>query len=943
MQLQRGLQFAPGYRLQEFLGRGQFGQVWRATAPGGTAAAVKFIDLSDGQGEKEYEGIRRVKQIRHANLMPIIAIWLLDGEGRMIEEAPDEAVETINLTAGNVSDHSREIVTPQKDASWLVVAMLLGGQSLQQRLRACITEGKRGIPTKELISYIDESAKGLDYLNSSIHDLGDGLISIQHCDVKPANIVLIGTSAVVCDFGLARILSRAQASATNASGTPAYMAPEAIEGKPSKSSDQYSLAVTYYQLRTGSLPVNESSLWQVLDSHRRGKLDFSLVSAAEQAVLRKATHLDWKQRFESNVDMVEALRDSIRSSEYSQQGVMSSATPWTDPHDQSRLTAPFAGTQGESLAEHDPQATIGSEFLKLQSSAVSNPEALFGFADTHRTSDNIATSTLASTEESTKEIGAPAQKSDARQATIAESVATLSAELWSQARKRPQAALTGVGTAAVLALMGIWFGPGNNGTSNNSLGEVVVPRTDETREPITPQDPQVLVEQARQSLILGNNELAVSTFSQAVQLEPTLVNTTPVVFSGHEGSVTQLRVSQNGEFLVSLAQDNFPILWRLASFDGKTQPPSNQLVGHDDLIEEPAFSLSLDGSRLVTGGYGAQAFVWNLNNQGEATKLSLDGHDDDITATAWHPNGEVVVTVSADQHLGIWQLADGTLEHQAGVIAKQRIFATKKMYQSVQFDPSGRYLVCTSINQDTNASQGPGIYGELDSFKWDDVQKTLEVESAPQPMPVMASGNFARRVTLSSFGQVPIAIVADDKVVSLWSLDEPQKLIDRTEQLSALPESQAVIANETRQLIATGLDDGSVHLWWRGNSVQSRSSSICTASIYGVGLTQDQHWLATASLDGTVSLVNLTEPEAKPLVLSDSKVSAYSVAIDPDGRWLFVGTADGTIQAWDLIHAKLLCLMSRPNALTRPRDNSQTPYTDSRAVISNAVAHNKQN
>ncbi len=52
MQLQRGLQFAPGYRLQTFLGRGQFGQVWQASAPGGTAAAVKFIDLSDGQARK---------------------------------------------------------------------------------------------------------------------------------------------------------------------------------------------------------------------------------------------------------------------------------------------------------------------------------------------------------------------------------------------------------------------------------------------------------------------------------------------------------------------------------------------------------------------------------------------------------------------------------------------------------------------------------------------------------------------------------------------------------------------------------------------------------------------------------------------------------------------------------------------------------------------------
>ncbi len=204
--LKRGFQFAPGYRLQEFLGRGQFGQVWRASAPGGAATAVKFIDLSDGQGQKEYDAIRRVKQIRHANLMPITAIWLLDAQGQVIEEAPDEAIETIDLSVVEAPGQSA-VYHPEIEPSWLVVAMLLGGKSLQHRLRECVTEGLQGIPPKELISYMDESAKGIDFLNMPQHDLGEGPIAIQHSDIKPANIVLIGSSAVVCDFGLARILN----------------------------------------------------------------------------------------------------------------------------------------------------------------------------------------------------------------------------------------------------------------------------------------------------------------------------------------------------------------------------------------------------------------------------------------------------------------------------------------------------------------------------------------------------------------------------------------------------------------------------------------------------------------------------------------------------------------------------------------------------------------
>ena len=83
------------------------------------------------------------------------------------------------------------------------------------------------------------------------------------------------------------------------------MAPELIAGRPSAGTDQYSLAITYYELRTGRLPFDEA---KAIIANLTGQLDLSGVPAAEQEVLRRATHKQPPKRFESCEEFVEALK-----------------------------------------------------------------------------------------------------------------------------------------------------------------------------------------------------------------------------------------------------------------------------------------------------------------------------------------------------------------------------------------------------------------------------------------------------------------------------------------------------------------------------------------------------------------------------------------------------------------------------------------------------------
>src|SRR5271166_2498652 len=76
-----------GYRVVSFLGRGGFGEVWKARAPGGAEAALKIIRLGGREGRKEFRALQLVKRIRHPNLVPIIAFWLKDQGGRVLNDA----------------------------------------------------------------------------------------------------------------------------------------------------------------------------------------------------------------------------------------------------------------------------------------------------------------------------------------------------------------------------------------------------------------------------------------------------------------------------------------------------------------------------------------------------------------------------------------------------------------------------------------------------------------------------------------------------------------------------------------------------------------------------------------------------------------------------------------------------------------------------------------
>ncbi len=295
-----GDQPVPGFRLAYVLARGERTTIWKAAGPGGTDAALKIVQLDSSERVREFCSIRLLKHIRHPNLVPMPAFWLKDSQGSLLDETALKKQFSDAEIPG--VDHAAE----------LIIAMGLGDQSLADRLEECLQQGLPGLPAEELLAYFEGAARGIDYLNQPIHELGSGPVAIQHCDIKPRNILIVGNAAQICDLGIARVLSDPRN--IEVVGSVAYVAPEVLmNNRPSPATDQYALAISYYELRTGHLPFEATSVAGACYVHLKGDLHFTGLSEAEAAVLSRATSLAPDQRFPSCLSMVHALGDAYGS------------------------------------------------------------------------------------------------------------------------------------------------------------------------------------------------------------------------------------------------------------------------------------------------------------------------------------------------------------------------------------------------------------------------------------------------------------------------------------------------------------------------------------------------------------------------------------------------------------------------------------------------------
>jgi serine/threonine protein kinase len=266
------------------------------------------VDRRMGEGGMSY--VYRGRDIESGRIVALkILLPRLSRDPAAVERLRREAAIAEKLNHPNVCPILRLGQTP--DGMLYLVMPYLDGEALSDR------EGTQGpFSLAEGIPLLVQVCHGLQHA----HDLG-----IVHRDLKPENIMLVAdsaqandTRAVVMDFGLAkqRRAGPELAKLTQTGivlGTPEFMSPEQIRGKPLDGrSDVFALGVLAFELFTGQLPFSGKSAQDTMIARLRGgprklrQLREDLPSKLE-AVIERCLVVDIAGRYQSMAELGHAF------------------------------------------------------------------------------------------------------------------------------------------------------------------------------------------------------------------------------------------------------------------------------------------------------------------------------------------------------------------------------------------------------------------------------------------------------------------------------------------------------------------------------------------------------------------------------------------------------------------------------------------------------------
>jgi hypothetical protein len=273
-----GAQPVQGYTIRHGLGRGGFGEVYRAVSDGGKDVALKLVQH---HLDVELRGVGQCLNLKHPNLIVVYDI----------------------LKAAN-------------DDTWIVMEYV-AGETLEQVL----ARHPQGIPDSQALDWLHAICAGVRCL----HEHG-----IVHRDLKPGNLFIENGVVKIGDYGLSKFISASRRSGQTVSiGSVHYMAPEMLHGRYGHEVDQYALGIILCEILTGRVPFDGETQGEILMKHLSADPDLGRLLEPYRSVVARLLAKDPRHRYPAVQDLLADLPGNKPPDPWSEEEAAVEAEPPT--------------------------------------------------------------------------------------------------------------------------------------------------------------------------------------------------------------------------------------------------------------------------------------------------------------------------------------------------------------------------------------------------------------------------------------------------------------------------------------------------------------------------------------------------------------------------------------------------------------------------------------
>jgi WD40 repeat protein len=284
------------------------------------------------------------------------------------------------------------------------------------------------------------------------------------------------------------------------------------------------------------------------------------------------------------------------------------------------------------------------------------------------------------------------------------------------------------------------------------------------------------------------------------------------------------------------------------------------ITGHSSYVN--TLAISPDGQTLVSGSADKTIKVWNLSTGQEI--LTLKSHLNPINTLVISPDGQTLVSGSADKTIKIWHLSTG-----------QEVRTLKGHSNPVNS------LIISSDWQ------------TLVSGSADKTIKVWNLSTGQEIRTITGNFSYVNTLAISPDGQT-LASGSADKIIKIWNLSTGQEIRTLKGHDSYV---NTLAISPDGQTLASGSADKTIKVWNLSTGQEIRTLRGHDSWVKSLAISPDGQTIVSGSADNTIKIWNVsTGQEIRTLTGHSNHVN--SLAISPDGQTIASGSGDNTIKIW---------------------------------------------